>query len=146
MGDGPQRQTIESLVASLGREESIYFLGNRSDTPQLLAAMDVFTLTSHNEANPVSILEALSTEVPVVATRVGSVSETVIDGQTGYTVEPGNIEQATQRVLQLLLDTRHGKMLGKQGRELVEKTSSLQSMVRGYEGLITSIYKQKTQF
>jgi glycosyltransferase involved in cell wall biosynthesis len=143
IGEGPERANIEAAIASKGLEKKVHLLGSRSDTPRLLAALDCFLLTSHNEANPVSILEALSCCVPVVSTRVGSIAETVIDGETGYTVEPGDVEQATRRVLQILLDTRHAEQLGRNGRELVERTGSLDSMVCGYQELIEKIYTSK---
>ena len=68
-------------------------LGSRDDVPRLLAAMDVFALTSHIEANPVSILEAMSVGRPVVATNVGSIHEAVAEGQTGFLVTPGDADQ-----------------------------------------------------
>jgi glycosyltransferase involved in cell wall biosynthesis len=143
IGDGPERASIEAAIASKGLEKKVHLLGSRSDTPRLLAALDCFLLTSHNEANPVSILEALACCVPVVSTQVGSIAETVIDGETGYTVEPGDAEQATRRVLQILLDTRHADQLGRNGRELVERTGSLDSMVSGYQELIEKLYASK---
>jgi glycosyltransferase involved in cell wall biosynthesis len=82
VGDGPERQALEQFTAESRLTQCVHFLGNRSDVPQVLSAFDVLALTSHNEANPVSILEALACEVPVVATRVGSVHETVREGVT----------------------------------------------------------------
>ena len=89
IGDGPRRTDLEALTKQLGLADCVHFLGRRSDVPQLLNLFDVFTLTSHNEANPVSILEAAATGKPIVATRVGSIPETVLDGVTGYLVDPG---------------------------------------------------------
>ncbi|MEJ7593030.1 MAG: glycosyltransferase, partial [Planctomycetaceae bacterium] len=143
VGEGPERAKIESIIADLGLKSNVRMLGNRSDTPQLLAALDVFLLTSHNEANPVSILEALACGVPVVSTNVGSIAETVQNGQTGYTVEAGNAEQASRCVLQLLLDSKQAKELGVRGRELVLRTGSLKAMVQGYEKLIEKVYTTK---
>ena len=74
-----------TLAAELGISSSVRFLGTRSDIPQLLSTSDAFALTSHNEANPLSILEAMSVGKPVVATNVGSIKEAVIEGQTGST-------------------------------------------------------------
>ena len=81
IGDGPRRAELEALSAELGLSQCVHFLGKRPDVPELLNLLDVFVLTSRMEANPVSILEALATGKPVVATRVGSIPETVIDGQ-----------------------------------------------------------------
>ena len=71
IGDGPERPTIESLANDLGIADRIHLLGTRHDTEKLVSALDVFTLCSLNEASPVSILEALACQVPVVATNVG---------------------------------------------------------------------------
>jgi glycosyltransferase involved in cell wall biosynthesis len=143
VGDGPERPAIEKLIATKGLQQRVHLLGSRSDTPRLLAAWDVFLLTSHNEANPVSILEALACGVPVVSTRVGSVAETVQDGQTGFTVDPGNAEAASERVRYLLAHPRERKKLGEAGRRLVQQTGSLQAMVAGYQDLIETIFARK---
>lgn len=84
VGDGPERPAIEMMISAARLEKHVVMMGSRDDTPAILAAMDAFLLCSNNEASPVSILEALSCEVPVIATRVGSVSESVIVGQTGF--------------------------------------------------------------
>ncbi len=145
IGEGPERAKIESIIASKNLHKNVHLLGNRHDTPRLLAALDAFLLTSHNEANPVSILEALACGVPVVATRVGSIAETVQDGLTGYTVDAGDADQASKRLMQLLLDTDHAVLLGKNGRELVQRTGSLESMVEGYQELIERIFASKVR-
>ncbi len=143
IGEGPERAKIEAMVVEKQLQSNIHLLGNRNDTPRWLAALDVFLLTSHNEANPVSILEALACGVPVVSTNVGSIAETVQDGLTGYTVEPGNAQEASHRVMQLLLDSGHANDLGNRGRELVQKTGSLEAMVNGYQNLIEDRFARK---
>jgi len=90
VGDGPERARLEKVAMEAGVASCTHFVGSRSDIPQVLSAFDVFALTSHNEANPVSILEAMACEIPVVSTRVGSVAESVAAGSTGYLVEPGD--------------------------------------------------------
>ena len=74
-----------SVAAELAIADRVHFLGTRPDVPESAGdSSTCFLLTSLNEANPVSILEGLSCGKPVVATRVGSVPETVIDGENGY--------------------------------------------------------------
>jgi len=102
VGDGPRRAELEVLARLLSLDESVRFLGARRDVPDLLALADVFVLTSHMEANPVSILEAMAVEKPVIATRVGSVPETVIDGKTGFLTTPGSAEEIASRLIELL--------------------------------------------
>ncbi len=144
VGDGPQRARLESLSAEFGISDAVAFLGTRGDVAELLSALDVFLLTSHNEANPVSILEALAVGVPVVATRVGSVPTTVIDGQTGFLADPGNAQQVAEYVLRILNTPGLAVTLGANGRANVEQHWSLDRMVNGYEELIEEIYRSKT--
>jgi glycosyltransferase involved in cell wall biosynthesis len=144
VGDGPERSTIENVIKTLGIEKNVSMLGTRSDTPKLLAAMDVFALTSHNEASPVSILEALSCGVPVVSTRVGSVAESVHDQWNGFTVEPGDPDAVTERIQYLLWNRETAEMMGSNGREHVQNYGSLDTMVRMYEQLIHRIFDQKS--
>ena len=143
VGDGPERQRLEELAASLNITDSVHFLGTRQDIPAVLAATNVMLLTSKMEANPVSILEALATEVPVVATRVGSVPTTVIDDETGFLVPPGDADALAEQVSKLLKDPQLASELGKNGREMVKARYSVDVMVRGYEDLIEEIYASK---
>ena len=144
VGDGPERTNLENTIAALNLGKKISLLGTRSDTPRLLAAMDVFALTSHNEASPVSILEALSCGVPVVSTRVGSVAESVHDHRNGFTVEPGDVDALADRIQYLLMNKESAEMMGNVGREHVQSHGSLETMVRSYEHLIHSIFDRKT--
>lgn len=144
IGDGPRRTDLENLSAKLNLTDRVHFLGKRSDVSQLLALLDVFVLTSHNEANPVSILEALATAKPVVATQVGSVPETVLDGLTGYLVVPGDVLAMSRRITELLLDPAKAQRLGAAGRRHVIEQWSLAHMVVGYENLLETLYWQKT--
>ncbi len=151
IGDGPERRHIEETATMLGlydpldpEASPLRMLGNRDDVPAVLAALDVLTLTSHNEANPVSILEAMSCGLPVVATNVGSVGESVIEGQTGYLVPAGDKRLLADRVIELLNEPLLAQELGEAGRVRVVERSSLDVMVGGYERLIAELYRQKT--
>lgn len=145
VGDGPLRNELERMAESMEISQSVHFLGTRSDTVDLLSAMNVFCLTSHNEANPVSILEALSVGIPVVATNVGSVSLTVQPGITGFLSRAGDEVEFADHTVSLLEDRRLASTLGANGREEVIAKWSLQGMVRGYEDLISSTYRAKVK-
>ncbi|WP_084428180.1 glycosyltransferase [Roseimaritima ulvae] len=140
VGDGPERAAIEDRCRQCGITDRVHMLGTRHDTPRLVAALDVFLLTSHNEASPVSILEALAAHVPVVSTRVGSIAESVIHGKTGYLVECDDVPAAAASVAALLVDDHRNQQFGAAGREQVLRTGSLQSMVEGYQQLVETIY------
>jgi glycosyltransferase involved in cell wall biosynthesis len=144
VGDGPRGEAIRQRARALGVAERTMFLGSRGDVARLLAAMDVFALTSHVEANPVSILEAMSAGKPVVATDVGSIHETLEEGRTGFLVPGGDAGRLAGRVMQLLQDPVTARSMGAAAREAVVRRWSLEAMVRGYERLIESTYLRKT--
>lgn len=145
VGDGPERPNIERWIDELRLREYVHLLGTRSDTPQILAAWDAFALTSHNEANPVSILEALACGVPVVATRVGSIPETVVPGETGYLAMPGDANDVAGHLLRLLNDRDLAMRLGGTGRQRVASRWSLDAMTTGYLELMETIYERKAK-
>jgi len=145
IGDGERRSALEALAAKLGMAETTHFLGSRSDVAEILPAFDVVALTSHNEASPVSILEALSCGVPVVSTRVGSVPETVLPGQTGALFEPSDLDGFVAATLDLLQDPAKRARLGRQGRQHVLEHCSLDAMVQGYETLIQRLVESKNR-
>jgi glycosyltransferase involved in cell wall biosynthesis len=143
IGDGPRREPLEERAAELAISDSIRFLGTRSDVPRLLSTSDVFVLCSHNEANPVSILEAMSVGKPVVSTNVGSIKEVVADGVTGYLVKPGDVAALSGRVAELLDDPLRAVEMGSTARDVVVESWSVDAMVRRYERLIAGIYRSK---
>lgn len=144
VGDGPQRTALESRARELKVDDHVLFLGSRSDVPELVAAMDIFALTSHIEANPVSILEAMSTGKPVVATNVGSIHEAVAEGRTGHLVTPGDAFQFADRIVRLLNVPLTRQTMGSVAREIVIHRWSIEAMVCGYERLIESTFIRKT--
>jgi glycosyltransferase involved in cell wall biosynthesis len=143
VGDGPERVKLERFAIEAGVAGATHFVGSRSDIPQVLSAFDVFALTSHNEANPVSILEAMACEIPVVSTRVGSVAESVAEGSTGYLVKPGDANALAENWIKLFADRASARALGATGRTVVEANWSLDGMVKGYERLICETYDRK---
>lgn len=145
VGDGPERAGIESLAGELGIADRIHLLGTRHDTPRLVAALDIFALCSLNEASPVSILEALACEVPVVATNVGSISESIRPGETGCLIESQDTDALVARVSELLGDSSLRMSMGTAGRRLVQQTGSLQSMVDGYTQLGVKLYDRRSR-
>ncbi|MST31985.1 glycosyltransferase [Acidimicrobiaceae bacterium USS-CC1] len=90
VGHGPLEQEVRALHRRLGLGERFRLLGLRTDVAEILAAADVFTLASHHEGFPLSVMEALGAGVPVVATRVGELPAVVRDGVDGILVPPGD--------------------------------------------------------
>jgi len=86
--------------------------------------MDVLAISSLREGLPNVLLEALATEVPVVATRVGGVPQVIQDGQHGLLVEPNDVDQLTSSLSKLLGDCELRQRLAAAGRQLVEQRFS----------------------
>jgi glycosyltransferase involved in cell wall biosynthesis len=145
VGDGPRRPLLENMAAELGVADTVRFVGTQSEMPRVLGLVDLVVLTSHMEANPVSILEAMASQKPVVATRVGSVPETVLEGTTGYLVEPGDERHLAERIVEMLGDRPHAAAMGAAGREQVLAHWTVDHMTRGYENLLTEIYDRKAR-
>lgn len=142
VGDGPERLAIEAAIASRGLHKRCHLLGSRSDTERILAGLDLFCLTSRNEANPVSILEALSCGIPVVAPRVGSIHESVLEGETGFLTEPLSVQSTCDCIIRVLENPELASQLGENGRSLVVNHWSLAAMVGGYQDLIEQLYNR----
>ncbi|HPP51365.1 MAG TPA: glycosyltransferase, partial [Thermoguttaceae bacterium] len=130
---------------SLGLADRVIFTGNRPDVPEVLSLLDVFVLSSHMEANPISILEAMAAGKPVVATQVGSIPENVQEGQTGFLVPPGDAASMAERVLWLLSQPEQSAQIGQKAREHVLRRGSIQQTVAGYENLLRDLYQQKAR-
>ncbi|MEW4565027.1 glycosyltransferase [Bremerella sp. JC770] len=145
VGDGPERPAIESLRDELGLQAHVTMTGSRSDIPELLSAMDCFALTSKNEASPVSILEAMSTQLPVIAPRVGSIPDAVDDGINGLLVQASSLDETAEAIATVMQDADKRIAMGKAAREKVLRYGSLDAMVSGYQDLISGVYRQKVQ-
>jgi glycosyltransferase involved in cell wall biosynthesis len=143
VGDGPRREELQSLAGEMGLAGAVHFLGSRGDVPAVLSVLDLFALTSHNEASPVSILEAMSCQRPVVAPNVGSIAESVLQGQTGYVLADHDPVAMAQAWTEILCDPAKALALGRAARAHVLQHGSLTAMARGYEKLIGNIYRTK---
>jgi glycosyltransferase involved in cell wall biosynthesis len=131
VGDGPYRPRIESLIADLDLASHVTLAGLRRDIPQTLAASDVFALaTTDGEGLPITILEAMSASLPVVASDVTGVREEVTHEETGLVVPPRDPSALSKALVQLLTSTEEAKSMGKKGRQRIEQYFTLERMAR----------------
>jgi glycosyltransferase involved in cell wall biosynthesis len=140
-GDGPCRAELESAVSTLGLDGRVRFLGERKDVPRILAALDVFVLSSLGEGISNTILEAMGTGLPVIATRVGGNPELVSDGVTGLLVEPRSPAAFAAAIRQYVDDPRRAAEHGRAARELALSTFSLDRMVDAYGQLYSRLLR-----
>lgn len=117
VGDGPLLPSVRDYAARLPVADRVHFLGNREDVGQLLRDSDIFVLSSWWEGFPITILEAMRAGLPVVASDVGGCREAVVDGQTGFLFEPGDVEMLGQRLSQLTADQGLRRQMGLAGQE-----------------------------
>lgn len=122
-------EELKELVHSLGLQDSIIFTGFRSDVINVLGALDVSVQPSLNE-NLGGTIESLLMECPVVATRVGGMVDSVLDGETGVLVEPANSRDLAQGILQLLRDPKRARHLARSGRKLMLERFTLTHTLR----------------
>jgi glycosyltransferase involved in cell wall biosynthesis len=104
VGQGPLADELAALRSELGLGDTVRLLGYRTDVPDLMAAADLFVLSSDHEGYPIALMEALAAGLPVVATRVGGVPEAVQDGQEGLLVRPGHPAEIADAVVRLAGD------------------------------------------
>ena len=128
VGDGPDRRRLDKLALDRGLGGRVRFLGERDDVPQLLRSADVFVLSSRKEGLPLSIMEAMMTGLPVVASRVGGVPELVEDEDTGFLVSPGDPQSLRDALAALLMDEGLRQRLGHRGRERAQREFTLDRM------------------
>lgn len=141
-GDGPLRADLEAMAAANGLGDVVRFLGARQDPERVLAALDVFVLSSESEGLSNTIIEAMATGLPVVATRVGGADELVDDGRTGHLVPPKDPAALAAGLRGLVTDPALRKQWGVAGRERAEREFSLGRMVDGYESVYGEVVGQ----
>jgi glycosyltransferase involved in cell wall biosynthesis len=129
-GDGPLQQPLREQALRLGLSERVHWLGFRRDVQTVYDALDIFVLPSLCEALGYACLEAMATELPAVASRVGGLSEVVVPGSTGLLVPPRN-PPALAAALRTLLDSEElRRRMGHAGRQRVARLFSEREMVR----------------
>jgi glycosyltransferase involved in cell wall biosynthesis len=127
-GEGPERQRLERLADGSG----VALLGVRRDVLELIRAAGAVCLPSEAEALPMSILEAMALERPVVATDVGGTAEQVVDGETGHLVPAGHAEPIRRALLALAEDPDRARKMGAAGRRRQRELFTGEAMVDGY--------------
>ncbi len=133
VGDGPERQRIELLVKELGLQNHVLMTGFRSDIPEFLRCSDILVLCSDSESAGLTLLEAMSSGLPVVATRVGGIPEIVEDGRNGFLATPRSPEELADRILRLSLDEKLRLRMGEEGRRTVLEHFTVDRVVPMYE-------------
>jgi len=134
-GDGPERDALRGLIDRYGLQGVVMLGGHRSDVADVLAALDVAVLPSHNEGRPVALMEYMAAERPIVASRVGGVPELVDDGVEALLVEPGSAGALAAAVRRMLEDRGLALRLAAAAGSRQRSQLSMDVMMRRLEGL-----------
>jgi sugar transferase (PEP-CTERM/EpsH1 system associated) len=132
VGEGPLRAECLALLQSAGAASLAWLPGERTDIPDLMRSMDLFVLPSIGEGISNTILEAMASGLPVLATRVGGNPELVEEGRTGMLVPPSDPQALAEGIRQYLADPWMRQQHGRNGRLAVEGRFNWGSMVEGY--------------
>jgi glycosyltransferase involved in cell wall biosynthesis len=134
-GYGHYRRGLEARAAFLGVAERIHFTGHRTDISQILAGLDVVAGPSMEESASYAMVEALLMKKGVVASNVGGLPDTVIQGKTGLLVPPGDPVALAGAIMDLLADPRRRAELGSNGREHCLRRFDIAATVTGVEAV-----------
>lgn len=135
VGDGPLRGEIEAILATAKRSDFAWLPGERANVPRILRGLDCFVLPSLAEGISNTVLEAMASGLPVIATRVGGNSELVVDEVSGSLVPPGDPEALAREIVRYFRDAALAASRGRAGRARAEDLFSLDGMTRRYRAL-----------
>ncbi len=137
VGDGPLRAEVEALARTVGIAERLVLTGLRRDVPELMAAFDIFVLSSLWEGLPRVLPQAMATGLPVIATACDGSAEAVESGVNGFLVPPGEPQVLAQQVITLLADPALAQQMGAAGQRRAQEFSD-----QGMVGAIANLYQE----
>jgi sugar transferase (PEP-CTERM/EpsH1 system associated) len=133
VGDGPLRAEAAAILDAAGLSDLAWLPGERNDVPDVMRGLDCFVLPSLGEGISNTILEAMATGLPVIATAVGGNADLVVHGKTGLVVPAAQVEALSSSLLQLANDRDTAAAMGHAGRAEAERRFGLQAMVSTYQ-------------
>jgi glycosyltransferase involved in cell wall biosynthesis len=142
VGDGPFWPKVEQLIVEAGIGRRVRFWGLRTDVAEFLAGAQLFLLISNCEGLPLSILEAMRAGLPVIASRVGGVSEAVRESETGFLIPRGDGETLRKRLIQLITDAPLRKRMGLAGRARYEAEFKFEHMFERIADVYADVQRQ----
>ncbi|HVO65291.1 MAG TPA: TIGR03088 family PEP-CTERM/XrtA system glycosyltransferase, partial [Syntrophales bacterium] len=143
IGDGPLRMEAEKLLKNANADHIAWLPGERNDIPEVMRGLDLFVLPSLREGMSNTILEAMASGLPVVATRVGGNPELVDEGKTGLLVPPKHPMAMTEAILKYANNSEMLIRHGQAGRRKAEIQFSIEKMVQGYQQVYDSVLTKR---
>jgi sugar transferase (PEP-CTERM/EpsH1 system associated) len=143
VGEGPLRGASQAILDAAGMSDLAWLPGERQDVPDIMRGLDCFVLPSISEGISNTILEAMASGLPVIATAVGGTPELIAQGENGLLVPPSNPTLLATAITELADDPERALAMGKHGRQLVESNYSMGAMVRHYQQLYDHLFYGK---
>ena len=141
VGSGPSWKSCKDLAKSLAIEDQVSFLGDRRDVPDLLAQFQIFILSTNYEGLPISILEAMRSGLPVVATSVNGIPEEVEHGKTGLLVPRHDVQALADALQTLIQSPEIRQQMGKAGRQKFEQEFTVDRMIAETKAIYEQVLK-----
>ncbi|HET7143739.1 MAG TPA: glycosyltransferase family 4 protein, partial [Anaerolineales bacterium] len=137
-GDGPQLDALKSLAQELGMSERVTFLGwqSREELTRWYHHSNLFLFPSRHEGMPNAVLEAMSSGLPVVATRIAGNEELVLDGVTGLLVNAEDVNFLRDGLRRLIVEEKMRRQMGQASRRRVEMEYSWENVARQYSEVL----------
>ncbi|MBW4442631.1 MAG: glycosyltransferase family 4 protein [Plectolyngbya sp. WJT66-NPBG17] len=135
LGEGTERSNLEQLAIDLGIQDRVQLLGWVENPRSYLSQFDVVAMPSRSEGFPLAMVEAMLAARPVIATRVGSMPEAVIDGVTGWLIEKNDVNGLAEALKRSRDDVAFRLKLGQQARQMALAQFAVEAMTKQYEQL-----------
>jgi glycosyltransferase involved in cell wall biosynthesis len=141
VGEGEEKEKLLKLTDKLDLKNDVIFTGYRSDLPQLIKISDIIVLISLWEGMPNLIIEGMLCKKPVICTEIGGGREIIKDRETGFLVNPKDIQKIVERILTLLKNPEIFEKMGEKGYNFIKENFSLERMIQNYENLYLKIFE-----
>lgn len=139
VGDGPLKNQLVSIVKEYNFKKNIIFCGERKDVFEILNLLDIFVLPSLYEAFPLSILEAMATRLPIVASNVNGIPEAIQNKNNGYLINPKDSDKLAYVIEFLLKNLKERKRIARNARETFLQKYTVNTMITETEKLYSEI-------
>lgn len=145
VGDGPQLAELKLNASQLGIGERVLFAGFCADVASYYVAADLYVMSSHTEGFPMSLLEAMAWELPVVATAVGGIPDIVQDSNNGYLVPSGGVEQIAAAMGKILNNRKLAERMGQMAHRTVAERFAVEKWARSLERVYSDVYEKQVR-
>lgn len=144
IGDGPEKEPLQTMARQAGVSDRVHFAGFRQDVPRCLQAMDLFLSPSYSEGLGLSLLEAMAAKRPVISTMVGGISDFLVDYLNGLVIPTKNPEEIRQNILILMEDEALRTKLAEAGLRTVKEEYTLTHMAMRTKELYRQLIRTHT--